>query len=153
MKKFKFTLQTVHNVRQMLQDKESLVLSQLQAEADQAAARVTHIEQMRLLAIDDYVLRLNNGEQMSPVEMELNSNHFASLNRLQQEAERTLAQKNQACRRQGEKVAAAMREVKVTDRLRENQLARHESEFIRKEQSSVDEMVSSRFARQLSQPK
>jgi flagellar export protein FliJ len=149
MKKFKFTLQTVHNVREMLQEKEGLVLSQLQAEADQAAARVEHLEQMRLQAIDDYALRLHTGEQISSMEMELNSNHFASLNRLQQEAEKILAEKNYACRLQSEKVAAAMREVKVTDQLRENQKARHETEYSRQEQYSVDEMVSTRFAREL----
>ena len=153
MRKFKFTLQSVHNVREMRQEREGLILAQLQAEADTAAATVANIGQMRLQAIDDYALRLGGGEQMTSMEMELNSNHFASLNRLQQEAERTLAEKNHACRGQSEKVALAMREVKITDQLRDNQRSRHESEYQRQEQNSVDEMISTRFARQLSHTK
>ena len=46
MKKFKFTLQTVHNVREMQQEKEELVLSERQTEVNQATARLAEIERL-----------------------------------------------------------------------------------------------------------
>ena len=147
MKKFKFTLQTVHNVREMRQEKEKIVLSERQAEVNLAAASVAQIEKLRLEGIEDYARRLNSGEQLNAMEMELNSNHFASLNLHRQEAEKVLAQKTQACRQQGETVARAMREVKITDRLRETQKARHQTEFARQEQNNADELVSATYAR------
>lgn len=153
MKKFKFTLQTVHKVREMRQEKEKLVLGELQAELNKAAERVAHIEKMRIDAIEKYARRLNSGEQVCVMEMELNSNHFASVNCLQQEAETILKQKQQAYLRQGATVAAAMREVKITDRLRETQKSRHQTEFARQEQNNLDEMVSASYARKMSQTK
>ena len=153
MKKFEFSLQTVHNVREMRQDKEKIVLSERQAEVNKAAASVAHFEKLRFESIENYSQRLNSGEQLSAREMELNLNHFASLNRLQQEAEKVLEQKKQACLQQGETVADAMREVKITDRLRETQKARHQIEFARQEQNNIDELVSANFARQILQTK
>lgn len=149
MKKFKFSLQTVHNVREMRQEKEKLVFSELQADAAKTADQIAQIEKLRVEAIEVYARRLNAGEQISATEMELHSNHFTSLNRLQIEAEKVLEQKNQACVNQGETVAAAMREVKITDRLRETQKARHQVEFARHEQNNIDELVSATFARKL----
>ncbi|MFM9904721.1 MAG: hypothetical protein ACKVQJ_09145 [Pyrinomonadaceae bacterium] len=151
MKKFKFTLQTVHNFRELRKERESVLLGELQAEADQAMERVRHYEALRNEAIDDYTSRLRSGEQMNAIEMELNSNHFDSLKRLRQEAEKIAEEKDQACQRQIEAVAAAMSEVKVTGRLRETQKSAHDSESARQEQNSVDEIVSTNFARQLIQ--
>lgn len=151
MKKFKFTLQTVHNVRELREEKEKLLFSQLQADASKAALRVAEIEIMRSEAIDNYAQRLKSGEQLNAVEMELNLNHFAALNRLQQEAEKVLEQKKQACQRQSTAVAAAMREVKITNRLRETQQERYKNEFERQEQNNLDELVSANFARQIPQ--
>lgn len=153
MKKFKFTLQTVHNLREMREEKEKLVLGELQAEVNKANDHVAQLRRMRLDAIENYARRLKGGEQISPMEMELNSNHFASLNYLLQEGERKLEIKKQACQRQGKTVAAAMREVKITDRLRETQKERHHKEMERQEQNNLDEIVSANFARQMLQTK
>lgn len=153
MKKFSFTLQSVHDVREMMHDKESMTMHQLQTEAEQAASQVSEIEKLRLQALDDYTLRLHSNEQITATEMELNSNHFAALNRLQQLAEANLASKREECRQQGEKVASARRQVKVTDQLRENQRVRHTAETLRYEQNAIDEIISTRFARTLTNRK
>lgn len=149
MKKFKFTLQTVHNVREMRQEKEELIFSQMQAEAERAAERIAQIEKMRFEAIEKYTRKLTAGEFVCAREMEMNSNHFASLDRLQREAEQVLSEKRQACRSQSQKLAAAVREVKITNRLRETQAARHKLELDRQEQNNLDEIVSANFARRL----
>ncbi|CAN5362998.1 hypothetical protein BH10ACI2_BH10ACI2_06510 [soil metagenome] len=153
MKKFKFTLDTVHKVREIRMEKESVILSDLQAEAEKAAQSLANLETMRQEAIENYTRRIRSGEQMNSMEMELNSNHFASLDRLQKEAEAALALKRTACARQIQLVTEAMREVKVTDNLRETQMERHQLESDRQEQTIVDELVSATFARRMSQAK
>lgn len=153
MKKFTFKLETVHKVREIRREKESVILSGLHAEAEKAAERVANIESMRHEAIENYTRRLTSGQQLNATEMELSSNHFASLNRLQKDAEAVLAQKRQACLRQIGLVTEAMREVKVTDNLRETQRERYKQEFDRQEQNGVDELVSATFARRILQTK
>jgi len=149
MKKFKFTLEAVHKVRELREDREKLVLGELQSEVNKAAAHHESIEGSRAIAMEDYAHRLRSGEQFDPLEMQLHSSHFESLNRLRMEAEKELENKQQACLRQGENVAAAMREVKVTDRLRETQKTRHDLEYARREQNDIDELISASFARQI----
>lgn len=149
MKKFKFTLQTVHNVRQMKQEKEELVLSEKQNEANRAAERLDELERARVDAIEKYTGKMKAGEFLSAYEMELNTNHLAALDRVIREAQADLEQKKRACAAQGEIVAAASREVKITDRLRETQQNRHRLETARQEQNALDELVSANFARQM----
>ena len=153
MKKFKFTLQTVHTVREMKQEKEELILGELQTEASRAAARVSEIERQRYQAIESYSERLARGEAINAYELELNSNHITWLDRQQQEAQKALELKKQACLQQGKTVAAATREVKITDRLRENQHTRHRLDMARDEQNSLDEIISANFARRMTQTK
>lgn len=149
MKKFKFTLDSVHKVREIKQDRESAILSDLRAEADRAAERVAHIEAMRHDAIENYTLRIAAGERLDALEMELSSKHFASLDRLQKDAEAVLAQRRKACEIQIEALTEAMRSVKITENLRETQRARHRQEYERHEQNGVDELVSTNFARRI----
>ena len=104
-------------------------------------------------AIENYTRRLGAGEQLDAMEMEMNSNHFTSLNRLQKEAEIDLQQKRSMCLKQVEFVTEAMREVKITDRLRETQKERHRLEISRQEQNEVDEHVSGAFARRIIEAK
>jgi flagellar export protein FliJ len=153
MKKFKFSLETVHKVREIRREKESVILSGLREDAEKAADRVAHIEAMRHAAIENHTRRLGSGESLNVTEMELSSNHFASLNRLQRDAETVLELKRQECQRQVELVTKAMVKVKVTDNLRETQHERYKQEFARQEQNGVDELVSATFARQLLQSK
>lgn len=149
MKKFEFTLKTVHKVRELHEDREKLVLGERRAEVDQAAARHEYIEDSRTAAMEDYAQRLKAGEQLDALEMLLHSAHFDSLNRMRIESEKELEIKKDAYVKQGENVAAAMRAVQVTNRLRETQKARYDLEFARQEQNDIDELISASFARQI----
>ena len=153
MKKFKFTLDSVHKVRGIKQDRESVILSELRTEAERAAAGVAHIELMRHSAIEKYTQRIAAGERLDALEMELSSKHFASLDRLQRDAEAVLAQRKKACEIQIAVVTEAMRSVKITENLRDTQEARHRREHERQEQNSVDELVSTNFARRILEAK
>lgn len=147
MKKFKFTLDSVHRVREIKKERESAVLANLRAEALRAEKRVAHIEDLRREAIETYTRRLTRGERIDALEMELSSRHFASLDRLQLEAEAELAERRKACEAQMGHLTEAMREVKITENLRETQRERHRFETERQEQANIDEMVATGFAR------
>lgn len=149
MKKFKFTLQTVHNVREMKQEREEMTLAERLNDVTLASERIKQIEKMRFDAIEAYTERLRSGEFLNPTEMELNTKYFNSLDNLQREAEKDLAEKNQACTEQRAKLASAAREVKITDRLREQQYLRHQLENEKHQQTALDEIVSAAFARKL----
>lgn len=149
MKKFKFTLETVHNVREMKQESELLVFTQLQNEAAAAAEQVEKIEELYLRAIENYGNKLGTGRVMNIGEVELEAMHISALERQKRRAIEILEEKKQACVVQSAKLGAAAREVKITDRLRETQVLRHRLETDKHEQTAFDEMVSANFARQL----
>lgn len=149
MKKFKFTLQTVHNVREMTQEREQIALMTLQKDADEIAARLVQIEQMQIKAITNYSSKLRVGEAVNISEMELELNHISTLDRLKRKTEELLKEKTEACFAQKRKLAEATREVKITNRLRETQEARHQQEVARQEQTTLDEIVAANYARRL----
>lgn len=149
MKKFKFTLQTVHNVREMRQEREELTLAEMLNEVNLASERIKQIEKMRFDAIEKYTERLRAGEFLNATEMEMNTKYFNSLDSLQRDAEKELAEKNLACTAQRNKLAHAAREVKITDKLREQQFLRHQLETEKNQQNALDEIVSTGFARKL----
>ena len=149
MKKFKFNLQTVHKVRELRSEKENLLLSDLKNQAELARSRIAHIEELRKDALESYMKRLSAGAYLDPKEMELNSNHFASLDSLQREAQKVADEKAQACLSQIQVVLEARVEAKVTDKLHENQKMKHQLEFERHEQAGIDELVTNNFARNI----
>ncbi|MBS1792393.1 MAG: flagellar export protein FliJ [Acidobacteria bacterium] len=149
MKKFKFTLQTVHKVREMKQEKELLRMKELQTEVTRAAEQIELLEESYRRALESYGRKLKSGQVMNIGEMELEAMHLTALDRQKQKALDILNEKKRACAEQSAKLAAAAREVKITDRLRENQALRHRLELARVEQNALDEIVSANFARQL----
>lgn len=149
MKKFKFTLETVHNVREMKQENEQLKLTELQAEVAKAAEQIEKIEAAYLRAIENYSNKVNSGRSMNIGEMELEAMHISALERQKRRAVEILEEKKRAAQAQSRNLAAAVREVKVTERLRETQALRHRIEADKHEQNAMDELVSANFARRL----
>lgn len=149
MKKFKFTLETVHNVREMRQENEQLKLTELQAEVSKAAEQIEKIEAAYLRAIENYSNKVNSGRAMNISEMELEAMHISALERQKRRAVEILEEKKCAAQAQSRNLAAAVREVKVTERLRETQALRHRIEADKQEQNAMDELVSANFARRL----
>jgi flagellar protein FliJ len=149
MKKFKFTLQSVHNVREMVEEKELMVLSGLNLEAERASERLGQIEKTLLAAVENYNHMMAAGKPINVIEMELNSNHISELERQKAEARKELFEKKNACARQVVLATQAAQQVKVTDRLRENQATTHRSLIATKEQNTLDEMATIAFARKL----
>ena len=133
----------------MKQEREELTLAEIVTEVNRASERISQIEKMRQEAVEKYTQRLRAGEILNATELELNAKYFNSLDGLQREAEKDLAEKNRACTEQRTKLASAAREVKITDRLREQQYLRHQLETEKHQQITLDEIVSAGYARKM----
>jgi flagellar protein FliJ len=149
MKKFKFTLETVHKVRELRQEKEELVLSEIQSEVNKATSRLSEIEQKRLDAVESYSQKLKKGEAINPFELELSTRHIESLQTSIREAKANVTEKQNERKLQSFVVAAANQQVKITEKLHENQKKKHKTEIDRHEQSAIDELVSANYARRM----
>jgi flagellar export protein FliJ len=149
MKKFQFTLQSLHNVREMREENELMVLSRLNMEAEAASDQLARIEGELLSAVENYNRKFGAGRAINAMEMELNSKHITALERKKVAARDELAERQNACARQISQVARAAQEVQVTGRLRENQVKDHRLGVARHEQNALDEMVTIGFARKL----
>lgn len=150
MKKFEFSLQTVHNVREIRQEREEAALAQLNAEADDAQTKVVSAEKNRIKAYDDYTERLQSGT-LDPVEMVLTTNYLSALTNYEQQARQSLELKKQACQRQTENVVVAAQQVKATATLRDSEQAKYTLNAARAEQNALDELNSINFARKMKQ--
>lgn len=153
MKKFKFNLQSVHNVRELRQEREQQTLAQFHSEVVKTQERIKNIEKMRFDAVKAYTHKLERGSLVDPFELEMNSNHISSLDRLRREAERELLEKKKQFVAQAQTVAAAAQQVQVTERLREKQMNRYRLESSRREQNEVDELMSAKYARLMTETK
>jgi flagellar export protein FliJ len=146
MKKFTFSLQSVHNVREMLEEKELMTLSQLNLEAEQASARLNAVEGAISEAVENYNRRTKVGEPINIGEIELNSQHISALAKQKAAAREELLAKQVARAGQVSLVTQAARDVKVTGKLREHQANDHRLTASRHEQTALDEMATIRYA-------
>jgi len=145
MKKFKFTLQSVHNVREMREEQELMVLSRLNLETEQASARLTAVEGALGDAVEKYNRKIKIGEPINVNEMELNSRHISALEKQKAAAREELRERQNARKQQISLVTQAARDVKVTGKLRDNQVKNHRLAASRHEQTALDEMATIGF--------
>jgi len=148
VKKFKFNLDSVHQVRELRQEKEQSVLAQLQQIAAVAEERLNDLKQRRTNALVSYSESMSSGRPLDPRELEMHSRHITALDRLREEAERVVEEKRLACRGQVQVLAEAAREVKVTSKLRAKKKAVYDLETAKSEQNALDEITSAKYARQ-----
>jgi flagellar export protein FliJ len=148
MKKFKFSLQTVHNLRESARDKEEQELVSLRKSVEEAATHVERIENERTRVADNYSSKLSGGT-IDPIEAALTSNYMAVLVHRERSARTNLKQTEHAVDMQRAKLTEATRNVEATSRLRERQRERHENEALRKEQNLLDELATAATARRM----
>lgn len=150
MKKFKFSLQPVHNLREAKLEQEQLRLANLQEALAKAFDSLEKAERNRLDATDDYARKIQAGELPS-LEFSLMMNYLKTLALRENEARQRVEEARHAFAQQSNRLADAMRDVEATGKLRERQQARHNLELARAEQNALDEMVSINYARQAAQ--
>lgn len=152
MKKFQFSLQTVHSVRETKRDKEEHELVRLRAAVTDANERVLRIENERAQVANDYSKKLNSGT-IDPFEAAMTSNYLTALVHREREAREKLKQAETAVERQRQMLTEAERDVEATSRLREKQRERHALDVARVEQNQLDEMATVASARKMANEK
>ena len=138
MKRFKFSLETVHNLRELRRDEAERQLAHAAAVVLTAVAAIEEIERQR--ATTEAKLACATG-LVCAAELALQVNYLDLLAKREQEARMRLAALE--CEREERRQAAlaASREADVTGQLRARQHARHIAETSRAEQNMLDEMA------------
>lgn len=148
MKKFHFSLQTVHNVRETHRDKEEQEFVRLQASVIEATEQIKKVENERNQISATYSQKLNAGK-IDPIEAAMTSHYITVLVLREREAKANLKRVETALENQRVKLTEAERDVEATSRLRERQRERHVLEMARKEQNLLDDMATVATARQM----
>lgn len=148
MKKFKFSLQTVHNLRETKREQEQLKLADLRIKLEDASKQLEAVENKRRETLDKYAAKLQQGE-VDVFQMSLLTDYLKALSNCETTARENVKIAQQACSNQSKTLAEAARSVEVTTKLHERQRAKFDLESARVEQNNLDEMVSINFARQL----
>jgi flagellar export protein FliJ len=140
VKRFKFRLQTVHDLREMQRESAEQKLAEAGARMAQAGDQLAKIECRLEEAASSYAQSLQSGE-VDPFESALHTNFLNSLSQQKSAAREQLAKMKSeydSCR---QLAIEAARAVEATDKLRERQRARYKLETQRTEQNMLDEMA------------
>lgn len=148
MKRFKFSLQTVHNLRVSKRDKAELELAQAAAEVAKAIDQIAEAEQVRVAAEEECAQMLRT-PMIDPHEVGLRSEYLYSLATQKSHAQARLATLEQEREAQRELLVQASRAARTTEQLRERHLAHYQFEAARVEQYALDEMAVLAAARRL----
>jgi flagellar export protein FliJ len=138
MKRFRFSLQTVHNLREARRDEEEQRLAQAAAVIKAATEAVAEIERQRA-AVEAKLTKATG--PLCTAELTLHVNYLELLAQREHEAREHLAALERERETQREVTLAATREAKVTGQLRARQQARHTAELVRVEQQLLDELA------------
>ncbi len=140
MKKFRFSLQTVHDLRASARDKAERELARATAEVAHAEAAVDQARHMRNREADALASAYGTGT-IDPREVAYRFGYLELLAKHEIQARERLTSLERARERVRENVASAARDAEVTNKLRDRHLARHRAEAIRAEQVNLDELV------------
>jgi flagellar export protein FliJ len=149
MKRFKFTLQTVHDLRETALDKAEREMARISSEISDAEAQLHEATRIRLAAAEDYISSFIAGGPPAAHEISLRASYLDLLARREAEAQARLAALTRQREAQRERVAEAARAAQVTATLHERQRARHNLEAKRAEQNMLDELATLAAARRL----
>jgi flagellar export protein FliJ len=141
MKKFRFSLQTVHDLRETRRDEEERTLALTANAAQEAADQLAETRQAHSRATDVYAARLQSGE-IDPFDATLSVNYLASLLKREREDQTRLRDRERVHEAQRTITAEAARAAEATAKLRERQRERHKLESSRAEQEMLDEMAT-----------
>jgi flagellar export protein FliJ len=146
MKRFKFSLQTLHAVRERAREEAEAALAAAHARVAEAEAELARAAEARRLALESNAAFLGVGE-INSHEIALRASYVGVLDQRISEARRQLieAERERDARRAAAVAAATAAE--ATAKLREKHRARHEAEAARAEQESLDELATIASAR------
>jgi flagellar protein FliJ len=140
VKRFKFSLQTLHDLRERRREEAEAALAAAHAQVVAAEAAVAEAVSARRQALESNAAFLSPGP-INTHEIALGAGYVAALDRRIAEARQRLieAERERDARRQAAVAAATAAE--ATAKLREKHRARHDAEASRAEQDSLDELA------------
>jgi flagellar export protein FliJ len=140
MKKFKFSLQTVHSVRELKRDSAERELAEANVELSKARGHLDEVLGLRQKAVDRYC-ELHQSRQIEATSVVMHTNYIGSLMELERLARRKIAENERHVANKRKSLVEASRQSEATANLRERQLERHTFEAARQEQNLLDEMA------------
>jgi len=146
MKKFRFSLQTVHNVRELKRDNAERDLVAAGVELDEAKAHLEEVLSLRQKAVNQYC-DLHQSSQIEATTVVMHTNYIGSLMELERLARHSIARNERHVASKREVLIEASRDSETTANLRDRQFERHVLETARKEQLLLDEMAVLAVAR------
>jgi len=146
MKRFKFSLQTVHDLRESRQEAAERELANANSELYRANAQLEEVVRSRQKALERYLLMYQKNE----IEVSMVAAHtdfIGSLFKREREAKAHIREVELRLEQKRQAVTEAMRETEATAKLRDRQRQNHQLEANRNEQAMLDEMAVLAVAR------
>jgi flagellar export protein FliJ len=140
MKRFTFSLQTVHNVREIRRDAAERALAAVAAELQGAQGQLERVLRQRQFAMDKYLLILQS-QEIDAVTFASHTDYIGSLVLLERQARVMINQVEERINVKRKVLIEASRQTKTTANLRERQRERHHLESAQHEQKMLDEMA------------
>jgi flagellar export protein FliJ len=150
MKRFKFSLQTVRALRDIRRDEAERAFARSTAEAALAREELERTRRTRASAIEAYLSTLQAGH-MDPGEAAQRSAYLELLGKIEAAAAARLVSVETICEEKRKGVTLAAQNAEVTEKLYEQQRARHFSEVARGEQIDLDELSTNSGLRRMGQ--
>ena len=151
MKRFRFSLQSVHDLRETLRDEAERQLALAMAEAAAASKRITEAEELIVRTGADFAARLQSGKVLDPQEAALCADYLSVLVRRIKDEKIRLKDLESACEFKRLAVVEAARAAEATAKLRDRQQSRHTAEAARHEQNMLDEIATLSSARRVAE--
>jgi len=149
MKRFQFSLQAVHNIREMQRDAAECALAAVAAELKGAEAELERVLRRRQSAMDKYLL-LHQLKEIDAATFGSHTDYIGSLVLLERQGRALILQVEERITIKRQALTEASRQTKTTANLRERQRERHSREIARHEQKALDEMAIVTVTRRLS---
>lgn len=146
MKRFKFSLQTVHDFREFHRDSAEREFAAALAQLYTAKAQLEEVQRAHRAALDNYLL-LYQVREIKATTATAHTDFIASLVRREREVRAQIVTIERLIETKRQAVTEALRATKTTAQLRDSQRERHELEVARTEQKVLDEMAVASMAR------
>ncbi len=141
MKRFKFSLQTLHDLREQEREDAERALAQAAAEVAAAETKIEELRRAIQQAVAEYAAQMQSKE-LNPREALLHTEFLASLDRQLAAARAHHAECERFREAKLQDFIKASAAAEATTKLREQYYARYVAELAREEQNLMDELAT-----------
>lgn len=146
MKRFKYSLQAVHDVREIRRDHAEIQVATVQSELDQTALLLEAIIEARVRATEEF-RSFHNSNKMESSIAAAHSEYVNSLILRERELRERIVEIESRVAVKRQALTERSRDAEVTAKIRERQRMRHQLEAARSEQKNLDEMAVASMSR------